>query len=198
MRAPATCHGHLQTLAKYGFIEEAEGAKGRSRPWKINASSNRFSAREDDPASMAAGQQLATLLIERSYERLREWWAHQQSFSKQWRDAAYINDSMNFMTAAELATLSEQITELLMQFNDRLDPARRPEGALPVHFTAYSHPLPPTDVARLTGAVGLLSPTLSKRRPPRPPPAPQPETALGARPARPRPPARAGAHRSPG
>jgi predicted transcriptional regulator len=32
---------HLQMLAKYGFIVEAEGAKGRSRPWKIAPGTNK-------------------------------------------------------------------------------------------------------------------------------------------------------------
>ena len=34
-QSPGNMSWHLQILAKYGFIVEAEGAKGRSRPWKI-------------------------------------------------------------------------------------------------------------------------------------------------------------------
>ena len=29
-----TCSFHLRQLAKYGFVEEAGGGKGRSRPWR--------------------------------------------------------------------------------------------------------------------------------------------------------------------
>ena len=33
--SPGNMSWHLQTLAKYGFIEEAGGGRGRSRPWRI-------------------------------------------------------------------------------------------------------------------------------------------------------------------
>ena len=45
-QSPGNMSWHLQTLAKYGFIVEAEGGKGRSRPWKIAPGSN-GSARRD-------------------------------------------------------------------------------------------------------------------------------------------------------
>src|SRR5215469_11062219 len=31
--SPANCAFHLRTLAKYGFVREAGGGKGRERPW---------------------------------------------------------------------------------------------------------------------------------------------------------------------
>ena len=34
--SPANCAFHLRTLAKYGFIEEAGGGRGRERPWKAS------------------------------------------------------------------------------------------------------------------------------------------------------------------
>ena len=32
---PTTCSFHLRQLAKYGFVEEAGGGQGRSRPWRM-------------------------------------------------------------------------------------------------------------------------------------------------------------------
>jgi predicted transcriptional regulator len=32
--SPGNMSWHLQTLAKYGFVEEAGGGRGRSRPWR--------------------------------------------------------------------------------------------------------------------------------------------------------------------
>src|SRR6185437_9949446 len=32
--SPANCAFHLRTLARYGFVEEAGGGKGRERPWR--------------------------------------------------------------------------------------------------------------------------------------------------------------------
>ncbi len=33
--SPGNMSWHLQTLAKYGFVEEAGGGRGRSRPWRV-------------------------------------------------------------------------------------------------------------------------------------------------------------------
>src|SRR5271154_7351004 len=33
--SPTTCSFHFRQLAKYGFVEEADGGPGRLRPWKI-------------------------------------------------------------------------------------------------------------------------------------------------------------------
>src|SRR3954465_2595175 len=32
---PANCSWHLRKLAKFGFVEEAEGGTGRQRPWQV-------------------------------------------------------------------------------------------------------------------------------------------------------------------
>ncbi|HTW11798.1 MAG TPA: helix-turn-helix domain-containing protein, partial [Solirubrobacteraceae bacterium] len=34
--SPTTCSFHLRQLAKYGFVEEAGGGMGRSRPWMVS------------------------------------------------------------------------------------------------------------------------------------------------------------------
>ena len=33
--SPANCSWHLRKLAQHGFVEEAEGGKGRQRPWQV-------------------------------------------------------------------------------------------------------------------------------------------------------------------
>src|SRR5580693_1042753 len=33
--SPTTCSFHLRQLAKYGFVEEAGGGRGRARPWRM-------------------------------------------------------------------------------------------------------------------------------------------------------------------
>ena len=57
--SPANCAFHLRTLAKYGFIEEAGGGRGRERPWRASATSQRIRLRsadlESEQAKVAAG-----------------------------------------------------------------------------------------------------------------------------------------------
>jgi DNA-binding transcriptional ArsR family regulator len=140
--SPGNMSWHLQTLAKYGFIEEAGGGKGRSRPWRIASSSNRFSPAEGDPGSHAAGRALQMTVMERTYELMREWWAVEQTFDPEWREASFMTDAIIYLTPEELSTLGEQIAQLSYQFSERLDKAQRPEGTVPVHLTAHGHPMP--------------------------------------------------------
>src|ERR1700685_2938669 len=35
--SPTTCSFHLRQLAEYGFVEEAGGGTGRSRPWRLTS-----------------------------------------------------------------------------------------------------------------------------------------------------------------
>src|ERR1700749_2883240 len=46
--SPGNMSWHLQTLAKYGYIEEAGGGRGRSRPWRLASASNRFLTTPED------------------------------------------------------------------------------------------------------------------------------------------------------
>jgi predicted ArsR family transcriptional regulator len=139
--SPGNMSWHLQTLAKYGFIEEVEGAKGRSRPWRLASANNRFTTAEGDESARAAGQVLQMTVFERSHEQMREWWAGQGNFSTEWRKAAFMTDSITYLTAHELEELSEQFLALISKFNDRIEKAARPADAIPVHLNLHGHPL---------------------------------------------------------
>ena len=47
--SPANCAFHLRTLAKYGFVEEAGGGRGRERPWRQSYDGMSWQMRTDDP-----------------------------------------------------------------------------------------------------------------------------------------------------
>src|ERR1700761_7723003 len=66
--SPGNMSWHLQTLAKYGFVEEAGSGKGRSRPWRISSVRNRFITPPDDPEATAAGDALVQLFVDRAVE----------------------------------------------------------------------------------------------------------------------------------
>lgn len=149
---PGNMSWHLQTLAKYGFVEEAPGGKGRSRPWRRVPGSQSFDTTLADPEAAAAGEALESSTVARLMQRLRDWWSVRRSYPVRWRRAAFMNESISYLTAAELASLSEEIRELFGRYRNRqTDPAARPEGALPVRLFAFGHPLttssgpPPAD-----------------------------------------------------
>ena len=143
-QSPGNMSWHLQTLAKYGFIVEAEGAKGRSRPWKISPGSKNFNPSEAVPGSFDAIEHLVVTLLDRSFEQLQEWWRRHREFGDAWFNSSFVNEDTSFLTSAELAEIGEQVEQLLSRYDERSDPAQRPADALPVHFVAFAHPMPRT------------------------------------------------------
>jgi predicted ArsR family transcriptional regulator len=67
---PNTCSFHFRQLAKYGFVEEAGPAPGRSRPWRLTASRMHYSDLHEDADTAAAARELDRMLRERYLDRL--------------------------------------------------------------------------------------------------------------------------------
>ena len=143
-QSPGNMSWHLQTLAKYGFIVQVDGAKGRRRPWKIAPGTNSFNPSEAIPGSFDALEHLAITVLDRSFEQLQEWWRQHNDFGDAWFNASFINENTSFLTSAELAEIREQIDQLLRRYDERSDPAQRPADALPVHLVTFAHPMPRT------------------------------------------------------
>jgi DNA-binding transcriptional ArsR family regulator len=144
-QSPGNMSWHLQMLARYGFIVEAEGAKGRSRPWKIAPGTNRITVTEAVPGSFDAIEHLVITLLDRSFEQLQEWWRQHKDFGDAWFDASFVKERTSFVTPAELAEISEQMDRLLGRYEERSEPAQRPAEALPVHMVTFAHPMPHTN-----------------------------------------------------
>jgi len=144
--SPGNMSWHLQTLAKYGFVEEAGGGRGRSRPWRVVALTVSVKGGPlSDPEFASAEEALEASVQERSYQALREWRSGRRSFPDAWLTSAFSTHGLAYLTAEELKGLGDEIVALLTRYNSRLlDKADRPADALPVHIFAVGHPLPPT------------------------------------------------------
>ncbi len=141
---PGNMSWHLQTLAKYGFVEEAGGGRGRSRPWRRSAETLDFATGTGSPEQTAAGDALEAVYMERNNSLLREWWARRRSYPAKWRKAASGSDSVVYVTADELKKLGEDVAAVWEPYRARSkDRSKRPAGAQPVHLVFYGHPLPP-------------------------------------------------------
>jgi DNA-binding transcriptional ArsR family regulator len=142
--SPGNMSWHLQTLAKYGFVEETGEGRGRSRPWRLASESRTFETGTTDPEAAAAGEALERTFIERIHDQLRDWWSRRLTYPLKWRRAAFMTESVTYLTAPELASISEEIHGIYTRYKERAVKERRPPGALPVHLYAHGHPLPPT------------------------------------------------------
>ena len=54
----ANCSYLLNTLAKYGYVEQAPGGQGREKPWRMASTEQSWAAdgRGENPETAAAGQ----------------------------------------------------------------------------------------------------------------------------------------------
>ena len=149
--SPTTCSFHLRQLAKYGFVEEAGGGKGRSRPWRLTSSGMQFRSAHADPETEMAAVALVRMLRDRQFARYQTWLETSQNFPREWRDAAASSESIIYLPPGELDELGEEVLALVLpRFRERLtDPARRPPDAVPVEILMMSYPTslpPPGDV----------------------------------------------------
>jgi DNA-binding transcriptional ArsR family regulator len=142
--SPGNMSWHLQTLAKYGFVEETGDGRGRSRPWRLASDSRSFDTGMTDPETAAAGEALERTFVERAYGQLREWWSRRLTYPLKWRRAAFMTDSVRYLTSQELTAIMDEIIAIYDRYADRDDAQKRPAGALPVHLFAHGHPLLPT------------------------------------------------------
>lgn len=143
---PTTCSFHLRQLAKYGFVEEVGGGKGRARPWRLTHTGWSAPAQPDNPEFTRASQALDDVLLDRYFERLRRAVAAAPSYSSEWQQAMTGSQNMLHLTAAELAEVTAAYGELAQKFFDRWrdrhqDPSLRPEGSLPVETLFFAMPV---------------------------------------------------------
>jgi DNA-binding MarR family transcriptional regulator len=155
--SPTTCSFHLRQLAKYGFVEEAGGGKGRARPWRATTIGFSLAAGHDDPEAELASGVLVRLIRERAFGRYHTWLETRSSYPRQWREAAGESLHLFHLTAEELQQLNKELSALLMpRFHERLtDPSQRPAGAVPVEMQVISYPVhfpPPESDTHTAGA----------------------------------------------
>lgn len=135
----ASCSYHLRQLARFGFVEEAEGGHGRNRPWRWVPLGNRIQA-GGSPAEQAAAEALAAVLDARNLERIRRY--HAQQPADPWRDSAASSDYAVRITEDELVELGSKITALVAPLQARTFAGAVPADARLVDVLTYLMPRP--------------------------------------------------------
>lgn len=138
-----TCSFHLRQLAKYGFVEEAGGGRGRARPWRMSSIGMTWTSGSDDPEVAVAASALGRVIRERQLERYRTWTETAAHFPTRWRKAATDSEYVLYVTADELEELNDELEALLLpRFRERIrDKSKRPPGSVPVEMLVLSYPI---------------------------------------------------------
>jgi predicted transcriptional regulator len=151
--SPANCAFHLRTLAKYGFVQEAGGGRGRERPWRRSYESMSWDASPGDDASASqAAAALNQVWLDRSLARARLGLSSTYRWPKGLEDVLGGSTSMLYLTPEETSEVFNELRETFdrllgrRRFKERRDPKLRPPGAVPIDFILFGYPvldLPP-------------------------------------------------------
>src|SRR3569833_2676176 len=141
--SPANCSWHLRQLAKYGFVEEAGGGKGRNRPWRPVARPLSWGDSDATGEVAAASDARSMQFVEQEFAGLRDWQAWRRTDPPEWQDAANWVQNIDWLTIDELRELNEALIAIVNRHNDRRDPARRPPEARRIRIFAWAVPAEP-------------------------------------------------------
>ncbi|MEU4193937.1 helix-turn-helix domain-containing protein [Kribbella sp. NPDC026611] len=140
---PANCSWHLRKLAQHGFVEEAEGGKGRQRPWQVPGLGFRWDEEHSSPSleERRAAQALSEVTMGRALDRMREARDRAPEEPEEWRKAQAGSEMVAWLTAAELKEMNDALTAVLDRYEERLtDPKQRPVGARLCEFVVWGVP----------------------------------------------------------
>jgi Helix-turn-helix domain len=159
--SPANCAFHLRTLAKYGFVEEAGGGRGRERPWRQTYNAMSWRTRQDE--TQAATEALDQVWLDATLTRARRSLTAIAQWPKAFEDSLGASTSRLYVTPAEADDLFTELRQtydrlvgLQHRFAERKDPQHRPADAVPVEFALLGYPvldLPPLPEADEEDAV---------------------------------------------
>jgi DNA-binding transcriptional ArsR family regulator len=130
--SPSSCSYHLRSLAKWGFVEEAEHRPGRERPWRATATRIEF------PSDGLEATVLRDELVARQQQRVRDALRREHELPPVWRRAVQTSSATLELTTGELEELGRRFEELLDEFRGRS--RRRGVRRVVVSFGAAGEP----------------------------------------------------------
>jgi DNA-binding transcriptional ArsR family regulator len=139
--SPANASFHLRQLAKYGFVEEAEGGTGRRRPWKRVALGMRFSELHEDPETAAAARELSRTMSHRYLARAEKGLEDNRALPDEWRAVVGFNQMGLYLTPEEVKRLDDAILDLMYEYfgERRIRDESTPEGAERVEILTFTY-----------------------------------------------------------
>lgn len=143
--SPTSVAYHLRTLARYGYVEEAEGGTGRERPWRIKTVGYSFSRNDPNPETRAAAKALTRQLFNRWLERRETFIRDYGQWPREVREATGETNFVLIGTTEEMKELHRAWGRLTEKFKDRIeDPQLRPANSHLFELQLFTHAIDTT------------------------------------------------------
>jgi hypothetical protein len=136
----ASCSYHLSMLAKYGFVEQADGGHGREKPWKLVKYEQSWATEGLEPEGVLAAEALTEVFLDYEFGRMKEYVRRRDREPDEWRRVPTSRATITYLTAEEMEQVSADLSAILDRYWDRLEnPALRPEGSRAVRLFIASY-----------------------------------------------------------
>jgi hypothetical protein len=139
----ASCSYHLNMLAKYDYVEQAEGGQGREKPWQLVSRDQSFTSDGMDLEGKLAAEAATEAFLDYEVDAMRDRMKRRDTAPEEWRGPTGITATTMYMTLDEAKKIREQLDKLLDTYDERWDkPELRPEGArqMRVFLSAFLTP----------------------------------------------------------
>jgi DNA-binding transcriptional ArsR family regulator len=139
--SPANASFHLRQLAKYGYVEEAEGGTGRRRPWRLKQLGTRFSDLHEDPETARAARTLSRVMRMYYLSRAEQAFEEHPALPAEWRAVTGFSQWRLYLSPDEMRVIDDEMrTLLLTRFGDRR--VERPPGTERVEILTLAYRSP--------------------------------------------------------
>jgi predicted ArsR family transcriptional regulator len=131
----ANCSYHLNPLAKYKYVETAEGGQGREKPWRLVDQSTSITDLGVDKETEIAARAASSAFLDHALTQIRERYLTAPLEPDEWRAVLGVNNSNDFMTPAEVREVADTVSELMSKYRERrTNPSLRPDGVRSVNI----------------------------------------------------------------
>lgn len=143
----ANCSYHLNLLAKYHYVEKAEGGHGREKPWRAVRKGFQLSTEGMDDDGAIAARAASSAFLDYELNQIKERSLSSHLHPTEWRAALGVDNTKEFLTPDEVTELRSAVRDLMAKYRDRHEhPELRPEGVRSVGiFLSTSIPPPAQD-----------------------------------------------------
>jgi Helix-turn-helix domain len=126
----ASCSYHLNMLAKYDFIEQAEGGQGREKPWQLTSREQSFTSEGMDLEGKLAAEAAGDAFLDYEIDAMRERMKRRDGEPEAWREPTGMSATTMYVTLEEATELRAELHKLMDKYEERwTKPELRPDGA---------------------------------------------------------------------
>lgn len=116
--SPQSCSFHLRTLSRYGYVEDAGGGEGRSRPWRLSRRTTYWTPVGADAETTDAIAAAQAAVDAAHQEQVRRWRRRAPTAPEAWQRSNFEMSFDTWLTPKEMGQISAEISAMIRRLID--------------------------------------------------------------------------------